>query len=201
MHPFFEIITSIPTLEIQCRTDLTTLPEPYRGKNVLKAILLGADPTNKGIKGKPGLIELDTVFGINSEFEKYFFGPQRINLKALGIDKDSLFIQNVCRNYFICETSNNKSWKEAAKIWLPFLAEELISLDRKLPILITAEKIMKILIHDVPHAEIIYRMEVTPYFYSAYLNREAFPLYRYPKYFLSDNWNDYREFLRQRINE
>jgi len=182
--------------------ELTKLPESYQGKKKLKAILLGADPTNKGVRGKPGLIILDTVFGIDSyEWERYFFSPQKINLSAIGIDKDDLYVQNVCRNYFNEETSNNKVWIQIARVWMPFLVEELSHLDSKLPILATAEKIMQFLILKVPPAKDIYKMDKEPDFYSTMLKRVVYPLYRNPKYYLSYRYPEYRDFLRRKINE
>lgn len=179
---------------------MTHLPEPYRGKNELKAILLGADPTNNGIRTNPGLKRLGKVFGINSRYEKDFFNPQKTNLSAIGLDKDDLYIQNVCRNYFMDQTSKNDGWEMIAKHWLPFLAEELSYLDIKLPVLATAEKIMKVLVPDIPPANEIYTLVKEPTFYSTALNRVVYPLYRNKDYTLSSNYPIYRDFLKQRLN-
>ncbi|HWQ82734.1 MAG TPA: hypothetical protein VN514_10730, partial [Ignavibacteria bacterium] len=81
MHPFFCDIRNYPDLIGQCRTDITNLLEPFQGNNELKAILLGADPTNNGISRKPGLVQLDKVFGINSEYENHYFSIHMINLE------------------------------------------------------------------------------------------------------------------------
>ena len=203
MHTFFNEIKKNPELSAVCKLDkeFLNLPEPYYGKGKIKAILLGADPTNDGIKKNRGIKILNTVFGIDSEFEKYFFGPQLVNLKAIELNKDNLYIQNVCRNYFTEETSQNKEWKKVARIWLPMLSQELELLDAKLPVLVTAEKIMKVLVNNVPSAKDIYSMKQKPTFFSEILNRNLIPLYRHPKYYLSKNWSDYKEHLKQVINE
>ena len=202
MHPFFSEIKQYPALEKSCRTDLVKLPDSYKGKGTIKAILLGADPTNDGIKTCKGLKQLDTVFGIGSEFENAFFTPQFVNLKAIGLtNKDHLFIQNLCRNYFRDQTSENKNWSQVAKIWFPFLAEELSAINNAIPVLVTAEKIMKVLVPGLPSAEKIYNMKHKLPFFSPDLNRKVFPLYRQPTYYLSNNWPGYREYLKQAINE
>lgn len=198
-HPFFSEINNYPKLKPACRFDITDLPKSFLGIKKTKAILLGADPTNNGIKNDPGLKKLDYVFGINSVFEQFFFNPQMVNLKAINLSKDDLFIQNVCCNYFVEQTSGNKFWKETAKLWLPYLKEELSKFDKKIPVLVTAEKILGLFYHDVPSATEIYSLEINPCFYSDYLEREIYPLYRHPKYLLSKNWEQYRTYLIQRI--
>jgi hypothetical protein len=201
MHPFFLEIKKYPDLEKLCRTDITKLPESYKGNGKIKAILLGADPTNDGIKTNRGLKKLEIVFGIGSDYENYFFGLQLINLKAIELNKDNLYIQNVCRNYFTKQTSENKNWQDIAKIWLIFLNQELASLDARLPVFVTAEKIMKLFVHDVPGANDIYSMKQKAPFFSEYINRNIFPLYRHPKYLLSTRWSKYKEHIKQMINE
>jgi hypothetical protein len=201
MHPFFIEIKKYPELEKSCRTDLIKLPSGFLGKEKIKAILLGADPTNEGLKKGDHLIKLDTVFGIDSNFESAFFTPQNVNLKAIGLNKDNLFIQNMCRNYFTDQTSKNHNWGKIAKIWLPFLVEELSVFDSKTPLLVSAEKIMKVLIPDLPKADYIYNLNHKLPFFSQDLKRNVFPLYRQPTYYLSKNWPEYREYLKQAINE
>lgn len=201
MHPFFNEIKKYPTIEKYCRTDLTKLPLPYSGKGKLKAIILGADPTNDGIKTDKCLKQLETVFGIGSEYEKYFFAPQMVNLKAIKLNKDNCYIQNLCRNYFTVQTTENKHWKDIAKIWLPFLADELSALDFDIPVFVTAEKIMKVLCPEVPTATDVYNKCHKLTFFSKDLNRNVFPLYRQPTYYLSKNWPEYKEYLKQLINE
>jgi hypothetical protein len=200
MHPFFLEIKHFPHLVPLCNMEWTDLPEPFCGKNRIKAILLGADPTNDGIKDNKGLKELSTVFGIGSDFEEFFFGPQMTNLKAINLTKDDLYVQNVCRNYFTEQTTQNNKWQEFAAIWMDFLKEELDRCDPKLPVLVTAEKILKSLIPFVPSAEDIYKLRFLAPFYSEKLKRYVFPMYRHPKYMLArDLWQDYREHIKRFI--
>ena len=53
-HPFFEEIINYPDLVTFCNMEITELPQAYIGKGEIKAILLGADPTNNGIKTNKG---------------------------------------------------------------------------------------------------------------------------------------------------
>jgi hypothetical protein len=200
MGPFLIEIKNHPALLPLCDMASTELPEAYTGKNRIKAILLGADPTNDGIKDNRGLKKIETVFGIGSEYERFFFGPQITNLKAINLTKDDLYVQNVCRNYFSEQTAKNNKWQEFAEIWMEYLKEELDQLDPKIPILATAEKILNSLIPFVLPAGDIYNLKFLPPFYSEKLKRYIIPLYRHPKYMLSrDIWKDYREHIKRFI--
>lgn len=202
MHPFFNEIKSYPDLELVCRTDIIYLPAAFKGTAEIKAILLGADPTNDGIQSNKGLKILDTVFGIGSDFEKYFFAPQLINLNVIEVKKENLYIQNVCRNYFKEQTSENKKWEDVANIWLPYLKKELSFLDDNIPVFVTAERIMKLLVTKVPSAKDIYSFNNKFQFFSTDLNRKILPLYRHPSYALSNNrWPGYTKYLKQIIDE
>lgn len=196
MHPFFTEIQNFPHLAAICDIKITELPIPYKGTGKLKAILLGADPTNNGTKDKKGLKEIKTVFGIGEYAE--FFRPQETNLKQINLDKENLYIQNVCRNYFKEETSKNKHWSEVAKLWMKFLKEELDTLDpeMKLPVLATSEVIMKVLVgNEIARASAIYKNNIS--YFSEVLKRKVYALYRHPTYSLSSvNHTHYKEFLK-----
>lgn len=196
MHNFFSDIKQFPELIPLCKTDITDLPKAYNGKKSIKAILLGADPTNNGIKTNQKLKELDIVFGIGSEYEKYFFAPQKVNLKAINLEIENLYIQNVCRCYFKEQTEKNDKWPAFAKLWLKYLFEELKAIDSTIPVLTTAERITKVLCEKLPPAKVLYESpdRYLP-LHSTILKRYVYPMYRHPKYLLSENWNEYRKFL------
>lgn len=198
MHPFFTEISKYPELAKYCKLDIQNLPEAYIGKNKIKAILLGADPTNNGTKKSPGRKILKTVFGVN-EFEE-FFKPQELNLRSIGLDKDNLFIQNVCRNYFIDETSKNRKWNEIAKLWLEYLINELDIFDpeRRIPVLATSEVILKLLSEKVLKASDIYKHCIKFDFNETLLGRDIYAFYRHPKYLLHKNV-EYKDFLIKSI--
>lgn len=197
VHPFFCDIENYPDLIGQCRTDITNLPEPFKGNHELKAILLGADPTNNGIRNKPGLVQLDKVFGINSEYEKDYFSIHLINLNAIGLEKDNLYIQNVCRNYFYKQTTENKQWPDFAKIWKPYLIEDLKAINANVPILATSGEIFTFLTGVKGPFTNIYSMETTSPFYSVDFKRNVFPLFRAIAYiFRKGKHLKYREHLK-----
>ena len=200
MHPFFADIQNYPHLAVYCDLSITNLPAAYRGKGPIKAILLGADPTNNGTKDNKGLKELKTVFGLGEYTE--FFSPQKSNLSHIGLDKENLYIQNVCRNYFKEETSKNKYWGEIAQVWLPYLKEELDKFDaaKKLPVLSTSEVIMKVLVEEkVANPSAIYANNLS--YVSEVLGRQVYALYRHPRYSLSSDTNRlYKEFLNEVLN-
>lgn len=176
--------------------DISELPNSYKGENI-KAILLGADPTNNGLKGE-GLIPLKTVFGIG-EYD-IFFHPQLANIRAVGLNQNNLFVQNVCKNYFKNETSKNKIWSDVAVNWLPYLREELDGIDseRKLPVLATSEVIMNLLVDNLPKATTIYKDCIG--FFSSELERGVFAFYRHPRYSLSSERNGkYKKFLIKKL--
>lgn len=192
MHPFIHEIRKYPDLETEC--DLTIpFPEPYRGAEKLRAILLGADPTNGGIHKGDKQIAFKAVFGLKDGYAE-FFRHQLTNLKAINLHVEQLYIQNVCRNYFRQQTSRNKKWDQIADIWLPFLKQELDCLDKNLPLLITAERIMKVLVPDVPKAQEFYSLKAELPLFSKKLERLVFPLYRHPAYYVI-NHQDYCKFL------
>lgn len=201
MHPFFSEIQKYPDLLNCCNTEITNLPMAFKGSNNIKAILIGADPTNNGIRNEHGQINLQTVFGIDSKYENYFFSAQLKNINAIELEKEDLYVQNICRNYFIDQTSKNKKWNEFAKLWIKYLKEELSHIDSKVPLLITAEKIMNVLVPIVTKPRLLYEMKVDLPISSDSIERNVLPLYRHPRYSFSDKnaysikWINYQNYL------
>jgi hypothetical protein len=171
-------------------------PKPYIGKEKIKAILLGSDPSNKSDDGKTR--ELEYVFGLECS-ESPYFKTFNNNLKFLNhISLDNLFIQNVCRNYFDCDTYKNKHWKEiSSEFWLPKLKQELdVKFDNNIPILISTEIILILLVDGNISKKMLKANDLYTQctFIDAgknILNRKLIPFYRHPKYQLK-NWNKYR---------
>lgn len=198
IHPFFEESKKYLNFINEIDFDKTSLPEPYLGKNQIVAILLGADPTNNGIKTAKGLKQLNTVFGIESRYEVDFFKPQLINLRALTLNKDDLFIQNLCRNYFTRQTGQNPKWNKIAELWIKYFKNEIGRFEN-IPILVTAEKILRVLTMKNIKAELLYEEPETHLpLWSDSLQREVYPLYRHPKYFLTQQ-NKYRDYLNTKL--
>jgi hypothetical protein len=199
-NQFFNEIEKYPDLKEVCRTDqeFLDLPDPWQGgKKQIKAILLGADPTNDGVKEKPGLIKLHTVFGIGSEYEDAFFGLHNRNLEKIGLKKEQVFVQNLCRNYFTRQTAKNPKWLTIAELWIPFLKDELGAIPKHIPVLASAEVIMMALLGEVPpKAKDLYTLNYPLPLRSEKLGRDVFPFYRHPSYSMGVQAK-YREFIME----
>jgi hypothetical protein len=118
-----------------------SLPQPHTGK-AIKAIFLGADPGTVNSQRFTYVFKLE-----DGESSKYFrqFVP---SLRAISLTADNLFVQNLCRNYFDCDTlSHKKDWLQCAVQWMPILKEELDELNpnQHLPVLVSAYVILEAL--------------------------------------------------------
>lgn len=175
-------------------------PRPFcMNPDHVKAIVLGTDPSTKDGK------TFDYVFDLNSfkPSDRRYFKAIEENLNAIGLKLEDVYIQNVCQNYFLKETHDHeKEWKKAAEAWIPFLKKELdANFVLKIPVIVTAEIILEVLLRDqTPDEPIdIYacRCEI-PYLEKINkLNRTLIPLYRHHRYSLKNTeWNEYRQVLR-----
>lgn len=158
-------------------------PKPfYTNKNKLKAFVLGADPTN------PAKLEFEYVFAIHSGDRRYFASIER-NLDAIGLRIDDVFVQNLVQEYLKLPTAENVHWEKDAERWLPITKKEFDEIDPsgKLPVLVTAERIMKFLHPETPKAKDIYSGSVkVPVARNLNkLERPLIPLYRHFNYELS----------------
>jgi hypothetical protein len=132
--------------------------QPYPQNIInIRAILLGCDPSNRHCQNLP------YVFGINPS-HKIFNGlveSLRKNLRAVNLDLENVYSQNLCRNYFRDETSKNKKWKTVAEMWIPVLKEELDEkFSKDIPVLLTSEVLYKVLLNG----NIVRRKAKTFYF-------------------------------------
>ncbi|MFB5066861.1 MAG: hypothetical protein ACE3NC_06745 [Candidatus Wallacebacter cryptica] len=169
-------------------------PKAYCGSGKIRAIVLGADPSNRSDQ------RFAYAFGLEDHNSQYF-SLIKANLDVIGVELDEIFVQNVCRNYFVRETSKlpPRTWLRAASHWIPYLKEELDShpqLSVDTPVLVTAEIILKALAPDV-HT---WRTRNVDYYRNCtfiepnqnLLERKLIPLYRHQDYALG-NWGDYAE--------
>ena len=108
----------------------------------IKAIVLGADPTNKAKN-----IRFDYVFGLSPEKpESPYFDSMRKNLAVIGLSIQDVYVQNLVQNYCTEETSKNKQWAEFAHIWKEHLKKELDDqFEKSVPVFITAGIILDVL--------------------------------------------------------
>jgi len=176
-------------------------PSPYNGKDKIKVIILGADPTQI-IDGIPKHFE--TVFDLDNWDKSPFWNMIRLNINLIpNLAKENIYVQNVCRNYFRQETTKNKKWNTIAReYWIPFLKLELDKLySSKIPILMTTEFILQASLINTKrkiNAENIYRNQLTIPQEENLFSRELLAFYRHPKYSLK-NWPSYTEFISKRI--
>lgn len=162
-------------------------------------IILGADPT-RIVKDNP--LPFDTVFELDNEKSPYFRSIQK-NIKLIeGLSLENTYVQNLCRNYFTKETSQNKFWVEIAKnYWAGFLADELDKMfPTSIPTLITTEFILKACLNNgkAEKAEKIYTDCLSISANDNLLGREMIAFYRHHKYSL-DKWVEYRQFVAEKI--
>lgn len=180
------------------------LPKEYNGKGELKAFLLGCDPGNRSSNGEP--IFFKKVFGLENENSMYFKPNFDKNLKQVNLLLDNLYVQNLCRNYFKIETYKQRrgEWKKCARLWIPLLKKELDLIDRsgEIPVLISSEIILEVLLFDKkPDCETIYKTGIIFNEDTNFLSRNLIAFFRSPKYRLNKNeWRTYKEIIMNSIH-
>jgi hypothetical protein len=191
----YDLLKELHTLFPDIVSPIYPFPTPVVGKNEIKAIVLGADPTHL-IDKKPEVFK--EVFGLEEDNSPYWRAMAK-NLKVISLDQQYVYVQNLCRNYFLQETSKNKYWKQIARdYWAPFLKQELDTLFKPdVPILMTTEFILHAVLKDTKKkikASEIYSKLITISKEDNLLGRELIAFYRHPKYALP-NWSNYNEFV------
>lgn len=162
---------------------ITQMPKAYcNNTNEVKAIYLGCDPSNKHSQSLPYAFALKSSIKIFNGFIK----THEENLNAIGLNWNSVYVQNLCQNYFEKETSKNyKVWKAAAKeYWIEHLKKELDSkFEQEIPVLLTSQYLLEVLTSDT------WKNIKAPDFYECRVNvpvpaeenklcRPLFPMYR-----------------------
>lgn len=109
MHPD-EVVKRLVNEYPELISTAFTLPKAHRGQGNIMAIVLGADPTHI-VDRKP--IEMKVVFDLDQPEKSPYWRSININLQQIGLTLDNLYVQNVCRNYFTCETSQNKNGSQS----------------------------------------------------------------------------------------
>ncbi|MBL7960903.1 hypothetical protein JNL27_11765 [bacterium] len=171
----------------------------------VRAIVLGADPSTKDGKTFSYVFDLDPN---NPSDDRYFKGIED-NLKLVGLTMSDIYVQNVCQNYFLKETGEQqKDWEKAAKVWIPYLKKELdANFDKDVPVIATAEIIMKALLKDgveLASAKSIYSAKYKiPFSKSSNkLGRPLIPIYRHFQYTLKEKkWNDYKNRVTEYLDK
>jgi hypothetical protein len=177
------------------------LPEPYcpPDKSRIKAFVLGTDPSN--FTEDNTTIKMTTVFDIGGD-KRYFSGIDA-NLELIGLKLENVFVQNMVRNYMNMETRSNPQWDYFAVKWFQYINDELNSIDpdKNIPVLVTAERLLKFLLYDP------FNIGIPAEYYNGTkdiplspednkFERNLIPLYRHPGYSL-----DKQELYKNRLKE
>jgi hypothetical protein len=173
---------------------LAPSPFCYNPKQV-KAIVLGADPSNFSNRGNRKI--LTKAFGIGDGDARYFQSILK-NLKEVGLGLEDIYVDNLIQDYLEFESSNYKLWEPVARTNIPNFLDRLDTIDkkRKLLVLLTTEVLYKVLTNsDFISAEQFYshpeNIPVAPE--SNKLKRPLIPFYRHQDYsLLIQKWNLYR---------
>lgn len=152
-------------------------------KSKIKAFVLGADPTNFSDHGEP--VQIDTVFGIGSGDQRYFDGILK-NLEVIGLGLKDVYVQNLIHEPLESETAKHADWEIHAEKWWRVTKAEFDKVDKskKIPVLVTAERIMKFLYPETPSAKEIYEGKVEVPFLVNKLERPLLAFYRHYEYSL-----------------
>lgn len=183
----------------------TPFPKPfYHDLAKVKAIYLGCDSTNTKFKNR-----FEYVFALpngDGYGFRQFVRSHRANLEQVGLSWETVYVQNLCQNYFTKETgANSDDWKKAAKNWIPILKKELSVFHPDIPVLLTAEVLYRVLLKNgvtPKRASEFYRSRhasevmVTPE--QNELGRPLIPFYRHRKYTLAnaDSNSDLHRYAR-----
>lgn len=190
--------------------NITPFPKPWNpGLKNIKAIYLGCDPSNNSGD------QFEYVFALEGNKPRYtnFIKSHAENLAAVNLTWNSVYVQNLCRNYFHDETSKNLTlWKQVARhFWVPRLKQELSIFRHKMPVLLTSQYLLEVLAFDgyekipaydfyncdhpvpIPAERNLLGRPLIP-FYRGYNQRikESYHLY-------NERWQNYRKRIREII--
>jgi len=175
-------------------------PEAYCDSRNVKAIVLGADPSNPSGK------RFQYAFGLEDQKSRYF-SPIKSNLDVLGLKLDDLYFQDICRNYFTRVTYElpRRRWISAATKWPPYLKEELDShrrISSDIPVLVTTEIILEALAPEVhsrstPNKD-YYRNCIFIEPKQNKLERTLIPFFRHHGYALA-SWGNYAKAVEEAV--
>jgi hypothetical protein len=176
-------------------------PKAFHG-GIVRAIFLGADP---------GTLEGRTfkyVFSLENGASSPYFRQFLPGLQAIGLSLDDLYVQNLCQNYFKVETQRHRTdWLACAKRWIPYLRDELDSIDssRSLPVLVSAYVILEALnVGDCKPAEFYYRNRILIRKNQNHLHRTLLPFFRGGRgaYRLDKTeWSEYASKIARYVRE
>lgn len=126
--------------------NITPFPRPYcKDNSSIKAIYLGCDPSNKHSHNLPYAFALESKLPVFNKFLK----DHSSNLCQIGLSWDTVYVQNLCQNYFEKETSKNQTlWKKTSKWRIPHLKQELQVFTDDIPVLLTSSYLFNVLVNS-----------------------------------------------------
>ncbi len=175
-----------------------TIPKPYFEKlEDVKAIVLGSNPMAVGdYAGSEYVFDLNHFNqnrGKSPVFDKIYN-----NLNAIGLDLWDVYVQNLCKNYFINLSVHDDKWVEIAKLWAKVIKQELDTLFAEdIPVLVTAPWILVPLVNEHKEADYYYDKKKFIQPNENKLGRTIIPLFRQSMYALTDpKWKGYKETVQ-----
>jgi hypothetical protein len=200
------ILSKLKGIDGSIILDTTDWPKAYfKNLDNIKAIVLGCDPSNQHDRN------LKYAFGIETKTPllKQFFAGIENNLMEVGLSREDIYVQNLCQNYFTQETSKNGLWQAAAKVWIPYLKDELdtLPITKDVPVFLTAGDLYKVLIKEGARKHEPKDLYSNPNLLPIsaddnYLERPLFPLFRGGQgYYDLKKWPEYIERLKGHLKE
>ncbi|HLO60125.1 MAG TPA: hypothetical protein VK179_15355 [Bacteroidales bacterium] len=171
-------------------------PKPYfNGINLLKAFVLGCDPTAFDKENRP--LNFEYVFDLGND-QRYFSGILK-NLECIGLSLQNIFVQNLVTDYLDKCSADNKQWKEITLKYIESRKKEFDTIDPtgKIPVLLTSELLYEVLLNDDQikySAKDLYLLHSKIPIPSEHnkLKRPLIPLYRHFRY----NLNAHPEYAK-----
>jgi hypothetical protein len=175
-----EIVSQLITKYGSYILPVEILPKEYCPGEIsqVRAIYLGCDPSNVHSTELPYVFALESGLKVFNSFIK----SHKEQLELIGLDWNCVYSQNLCRNYFNMETSNNSVWKIIAKeFWIDSLKVELSQFEDNIPVLLTSNFIYDVLMLEKKYKPMEYYeckqpIPIQPHYNK--LGRPLIPLYR-----------------------
>lgn len=174
-------------------------PKPHIPENP-RAFVLGCDPTAFDKNGNR--LEIKTVFNILEKEDKRPFSRTHLNLQALILGLNDVYVQNLVTQYLEKETSQNKKlWKQKARESIADRKKEFDKVDPsgQLPVFLTSWLLYEVILNDdlkPKTPKMLYEAaEIIPGSQNQ-LGRPLIPLFRHQLYKLS-KWEEYTEKVKE----
>lgn len=167
----------------------------------VKAIILGADPSNFSNSGET--VKIKTVFDLGGNDERYFRSILT-NIKDVGLNLENVYVQNLVRNFMTEETAKNKFWLDFVEVWKPLLKQDIdiFNPGKNIPVFATAECILNALLNPdvkkIPAKEFFEKcIVIKPE--QNYMKRTIIPCFR--RHYSYKYYLDYIKYINKILSE